>query len=457
MAKKLIRPTDARNNYSKRDELVPSIVNGNCVLIVGSEIMLSKEDFPEYNGDSHRMIFENLREWLIESNIIGAEHCAHTFTQLSKDVNNIDNHIKGLLHDTDNFPTTEMSSSLVELIKTKYFRVVLTTTIDPYIYNLMREVWGDELRVMSINSNKWEDSFDYDYELTADTMTPPPPTLYYVFGKAFPNKANTRFAITDNDYIEAISIWLGKNAPNKLLNYIRSKRIVALGCKFDDWFFRFFWYMMRGTVKGLADGEVAISLAPHSETDCKLKEYFEYSKIHFEPDARAFIKNTLNLIDKYREEEELQIRAQRREGEVFLSYAHEDFELAKKIFYRLTASGIKVWFDSAKMTGGNDYDKEIRHAIGQCRIFIPLLSSQVQSDLNNDNSRYYKEVEWSEAQAHYNAGNMEIIPVKLPGYDERSTENVTKLPECIRQRTVFDLEHQSIDHLIESINTILNR
>lgn len=456
MAKKLIRPNDTKNNRTD-GELIPSIINGNCVLIVGSEIILSKEEFPEYGGDSQKMIFENLREWLIESDIISKEHQAQTFTQLSKDIKNIDGHVKGLLEDTTNFPFSEMSSSLVELIRTRHFRMVLTTTIDPYIYNLMHEVWGDELRVMDINSSKWDDSFDFDYELSADGLTPPPPTLYYVFGKAFPKSSNTRFALTDNDYIETISKWMGKNAPNKLLNYIHSKRIVALGCKFDDWFFRFFWYMLRGTVQGLTDGEVAISLAPQSETDCKLREYFEYSKIHFEPDARAFIKNTLSLIAQHQNEEEQQIRMQRREGEVFLSYAHEDFDLVKKIFYRLTESGIRVWFDSAKMQGGNDYDTEIRQAIARCRIFIPVLSRQVQSDLLNGNSRYYKDLEWSEAQVHHHVGNMEIVPIKLPGYDERNAEIIGKLPDCMRSRTVFDLERQRIDSLIEIIHTTLNR
>lgn len=457
--KKLIRPNDTKNNRSD-SELIPSIINGNCILIVGSEIILSKEKFSEYNGDSQKMIFENLREWLIEKNIIGTEHRAETFTQLSKDIKDIDEHVKGLLEDTNNFAIEEMSSSLVDLIKTRHFRMVLTTTIDPYIYNLMRKEWGDELRVMDINSSKWDDSFDFDSELAAGGLTPPPPTLYYVFGKAFPipsNTSNTRFALTDNDYIETISKWLGKNAPNKLLNYIHSKRIVALGCKFDDWFFRFFWYMLRGTVQGLTDGEVAISLAPQSETDCKLKEYFEYCKIHFEPDARAFIKNTLRLIAEHQASEEQQIRVRRREGEVFLSYAHEDFDLVKKIFYRLAESGIKVWFDSAKMQGGNDYNAEIYQAIANCRIFIPILSGQVQSDLRNNNSRYYKDTEWREAQARHHVGDMEIVPIKLPGYDERNIENHSKLPDCIRSRTIFDLERQRIDTLIEIINTSLKR
>lgn len=458
MAKKLIRPNDTKNNHTD-GELIPSIINGNCVLIVGSEIMLSKEEYPEYNGDSHKMIFEQLRNFLIEENTIGQAHQAKTFTQLSKDIRDIDGYIRQMPFDTENFPVSEMSRSLVDLIKTKHFRMVLTTTIDPYIYHLMREVWGDELRVMDINSKKWEESFDFDYELSTNSLPLPPPTLYYTFGKAFPTPDNacTQFAITDNDYIEVISKWMGRNAPNKLLNYIRSKRIVALGCKFDDWFFRFFWYMLRGTIKGLTEGEVAISLTPQSETDCKLKEYFEYSKIHFEPDARVFIKNTLNLINSYQGQEEKKIKAQRRRGEVFLSYAHEDFELAKKIFYRLIESGIKVWFDSDKMRGGNTYKQEIHESIAQCKVFVPILSNQVQEDLRNETWRFYKDEEWALAQAHCNTSNLCVVPVRLPGYDERSTENHAKLPECIQSRTVFDIERQHIDTLIEIIHNMLNR
>ncbi|MBE6311478.1 MAG: toll/interleukin-1 receptor domain-containing protein [Bacteroidales bacterium] len=456
MGKKLIRPTDISNIYNQQDELIPSIVNGNCVLIVGSEIMLSKEEFPEYNGDSYKMIFENLKEWLIEEQIIGKDHKAQTFTQLAKDVNNIDRPLKDILGNEEYFKVEEMPQSLVQLIETKYFRTVLTTTFDPYIYNLMRKVWGDELRVMNINSNKWENDFDFENEVDKDSLSPLPPTLYYVFGKGFPNTQSTRFAITDNDYIEVLAKWMGKSAPQKLLNYIHSKRILALGCKFDDWFFRFFWYLMRGSVQGLTNGEVAISLNPQeSETDSKLKEYFEFGNIHFEPDARAFIKNTLNLLKEHKQSEALKITNTRRQGEIFLSYAHEDFDIVKKIFYRLVNSGFRVWFDAKELNGGNDYDKEIPIAISNCKIFIPILSSQVQHDLQNDNQRFYKDTEWNIAQTHANTSDLKILPIKIWGYNERSEDNIQKLPQCLK-KSVFDLENTPITSLIETIKSILN-
>ena len=36
-----------------------------------------------------------------------------------------------------------------------------------------------------------------------------------------------------------------KNAPSNFLKNIRPKGVVSLGCKFDDWLFRFFWYILR--------------------------------------------------------------------------------------------------------------------------------------------------------------------------------------------------------------------
>lgn len=458
MSKKIIRPNDI--NRSMGDgRLISSIVNNKCVLIVGSEIMLSKNKYAEYAGDSHRMIFENLREWLVENNVISKQHIANTFTQLSKDIRNVDMSVRELLADIHNFPISDMPDLLVELIRTRFFRLVLTTTIDPYIYNLMREVWGDELRVMDIYGDNWENSYDFDKEVATGDILSMPPTLYYVFGMGFSlTSRKTRFAINDNDYIEVISKWMSNLAPTRLLKYIHSRRLVALGCKFDDWFFRFFWYMLRGNIPGLTEGEVAISLSSESETDCKLKEYFEYSRINFELNSDSFIQATIDGLNQYLLEETQLICNQRKTGEIFISYAHEDKEIVKRIFYRLNQDGRSVWLDHERMQGGNEFDNEIAQAIGTCKVFMPILSSQVQEDLVNNNRRYYRNTEWAQVQAYKNtdAQSIEVIPIRLPGYDVRNRVVQDKLPKCIRDVTPFDLEERCIETLIEIINSKLS-
>jgi TolB-like protein len=60
---------------------------------------------------------------------------------------------------------------------------------------------------------------------------------------------------------------------------------------------------------------------------------------------------------------------------VFLSYASEDSEAAKRIAGALRAAGIEVWFDQSELRGGDAWDRKIRDQIHECRLFIPVISA----------------------------------------------------------------------------------
>jgi hypothetical protein len=59
---------------------------------------------------------------------------------------------------------------------------------------------------------------------------------------------------------------------------------------------------------------------------------------------------------------------------VFLSYASQDAEAAKKISEALRAAGIEVWFDQSELRGGDAWDQSIRKQIKTCALFIPIIS-----------------------------------------------------------------------------------
>jgi TolB-like protein/cytochrome c-type biogenesis protein CcmH/NrfG len=61
-------------------------------------------------------------------------------------------------------------------------------------------------------------------------------------------------------------------------------------------------------------------------------------------------------------------------GAVFLSYASEDAEAAKRICEALRASAIEVWFDRAELRGGDAWDQSIRRQIKNCALFIAVVS-----------------------------------------------------------------------------------
>jgi hypothetical protein len=65
-------------------------------------------------------------------------------------------------------------------------------------------------------------------------------------------------------------------------------------------------------------------------------------------------------------------------GAVFLSYASQDAEAAKRICEALRSAGVEVWFDQSELVGGDSWDQSIRRQIGECTLFIPIISSNTQ-------------------------------------------------------------------------------
>ena len=64
---------------------------------------------------------------------------------------------------------------------------------------------------------------------------------------------------------------------------------------------------------------------------------------------------------------------------VFLSYASQDSEPARRICEALRAAGIEVWFDQSELRGGDAWDSSIRRQIKTCALFMPLISRNTHS------------------------------------------------------------------------------
>ena len=64
---------------------------------------------------------------------------------------------------------------------------------------------------------------------------------------------------------------------------------------------------------------------------------------------------------------------------VFLSYASQDAEAARRICEALRNEGIEVWFDENALRGGDSWDASIRRQIRDCALFIPIVSASTQA------------------------------------------------------------------------------
>ncbi|HET7756835.1 MAG TPA: TIR domain-containing protein [Steroidobacteraceae bacterium] len=77
-------------------------------------------------------------------------------------------------------------------------------------------------------------------------------------------------------------------------------------------------------------------------------------------------------------------------GAVFLSYASQDADAARRICDALRISGIEVWFDQSELQGGDAWDRRIREQIHECRLFIPIVSANSEARVEGYFRREWK-------------------------------------------------------------------
>ena len=64
---------------------------------------------------------------------------------------------------------------------------------------------------------------------------------------------------------------------------------------------------------------------------------------------------------------------------VFISYAREDVEFARKLYHDLRTAGVIPWFDEENLLPDQNWKIMIRKAMGECHFFLTLLSSRALS------------------------------------------------------------------------------
>ena len=96
---------------------------------------------------------------------------------------------------------------------------------------------------------------------------------------------------------------------------------------------------------------------------------------------------------------------------VFLSYASQDAEAARRICDTLRADGLEVWFDQSELRGGDAWDASIRRKIKECALFVPIISANTQARTEG-----YFRLEWrlAEQRSHLMAkGRPFLVPIVI--------------------------------------------
>ncbi len=439
-----------------------SAVNGDYVLVIGSRGLM---DVGRCGTDDADTVMLELARAAAGK----GRYKADSFNDFNSLCSGLEGRAKSLFGTAfaNNRLTKEViNPAVVSLIESKAFRVVLTTSPSPVVEKIMRDTWGDTLNVLGISDKEHCDISEND-KIDGDRSLMPP-TLYYIFGR--PEPTNNDYALNDNEKIEKMKVWLsGESAPKRILSYVRSKKLFAYGCKFDDWFFRFLWHTFRPN-GDISKGDVALPFdIENSVEDMRLREYLSRYNVHIVDNPEGYIsrlaeKITANMT-KFTGRFDINPDALHRH--VFISYTHRDYVNAMRIYNHLVDKKIPVWLDHYKLRGGDEFDKEINKGIESCGVFLPLLTANVRSDSEKilawkndsslpepkENQSYYRVNEWArgcDANAEW-----KVIPVATFGYDYTKDYHYRVVPEKMCKVTVFDWTKRPVSELVERIRIAL--
>src|SRR4051812_12696511 len=112
---------------------------------------------------------------------------------------------------------------------------------------------------------------------------------------------------------------------------------------------------------------------------------------------------------------------------VFLSYASQDAEAAKRIADALRAAGVEVWFDAeGGLEHGDEWDAKIRRQIKECVLFIAVISANTQA-----REEGYFRIEWDLA-AERARGIASGVAFILPVVIDDTKEPAALVPDRFR-------------------------
>jgi len=399
-------------------KFLKDVLNDRYALVIGNEIILDSDLEPSH--DVHNFFLRKVNE------TSSVEY--DNYNEIALDITEKKNPIRRLIEEEEiKFTPSHVSSDLRSLLSTKLFTTILTTTTDGYLEALLREIWGKELRVVNVYDKETVDDLQKALKNCRRGQKYNQPTLIYVFGKLIPHDLKMRYVKTDADAILLIEKWMRMDVEtnNVMLEFIREKRLLALGCKYDNWYFRFFWYVLTGINKSSEEndydgrGEVAFSLDKTDNGEVKLLQFLDRTDICILGDAKSFIQDISNILTQDSNDSifRQQIIDARNRGGIFISYCSKDALSACQLFFQLREKKYSVWLDNARLYGGDNYENEIADAISSAKVIITLLSPQVAEDLKNDETDHYYNKEWRMAQQF---GDKQIIPLAINGYDLRA-------------------------------------
>lgn len=325
-----------------------------------------------------------------------------------------------------------LPASLAKLAAIGPLRLFVSTTFDSLLERTLNQVRFDgqaKTKVYAYSPSTIED-------LPGSIDQLPRPTVYHLLGRL---SAIPAYAVTQEDMLEFLhALQSESRQPHRLFDELNRTNLLLLGCSFGDWLARFFirtakrqrLLEARGSIDYLVDARVS----GDPNLVLFLRHYSMRTRIYQSCGALDFIDELYRRWTARHPQGVPETAAGPAKpagagaaGTIFMSYASEDLPAALQLRNALEAEGMDVFFDKDELRAGDDFEARLRHSIGECALFMPLISKNTLTG-----QRRFFRIEWNQAlEESLKVAPSEhfIVPVVLD--DTPATE--TAVPERFRK------------------------
>jgi hypothetical protein len=352
--------------------------------------------------------------------------------------------------------------ALRQLAAIEPLKLFVTTAIDPLLARALNDVRGGQPTVLSYAETK--------NDIEAGGLKNPAGTVYHMLGQVSP--IPNEVVISDEDMLEFVSK-IQTAPPKKLLDQLSSNYLLFLGGNLPDWLARLFLRSVRGVRLSYKRKQYEILADDLTWRDATLVAFLD----DFSAMTRIFAGNAekfvTELCRRWHERAggplappgrqvgagpQVATTAAPAAGEaaasLFISYASEDREAARRLVDGLKAEGFDVWFDKDRLLGGEVFQPDINKAIDKCSLFIPLISDHTGAY----NRAFHKE--WNaalERMDKYPRNVSFVLPVIIDdsSVDLKSQKGVDE--RWMKLTTMVAPEGAVTGELIEAIKKALTR
>lgn len=435
-------PVGIPTDFDFWEDLLVFIEEGKVIPLIGEGVVTFGPDNQNLYGWLAKSLAEKLQvppDSLPPSPTLNDVVCRHLLRGGARNV--VYTRLQRLLRGNSPEPGT----ALRELASISAFNFFLTTTFDPLLENALNaERYGGQPLTQRLSF--FPEAALKDLPVRKSQLSRA--TVYHLLGNVSPSP---EYVVWEEDALEFVCA-LHQHLPvmERLARDLKEHGLLVIGLNFSDWLVRFFLRITKQSrlSEARANTEV-LAVGPATPGSDGMVLFFggvsrniqviECDPSEFVAELNRRWREKHPVVEGRRSEFVPPPESEMPSGAIFLSYAREDEEAARRLKAGLERHGCVVWYDRERLKPGGNWHNNLQDEVkGRCSIFLSVISRNTEE---SPSGYFHQERNWAaEWQAMFSEGEEFYVPVII----DESPLATRREPRSFRNVQVTRLPHGEV-------------